>query len=350
MKAMIAGIVILLALGGCREPSQRIVLIPAAPSPFWQTVKVGVSDAGRDLGLASVGLEAVVEASDGTVQGQLNLLRKLAAQPEVIGVAIAVADPSNEALSAELKSLRKQGVAVITVNTDVDRAKYSDARAAFVGTNHRAAGVALGAAARGMLPEGGGFATFVPSFTSRIVMDRVSGFAEGAGATFEELDSLPDDGVLERMQTNVRGALLNHGEKLKVLVGVGPENPAAIAEVARQENKRDQVVVLGFDADPKTVQLLGEGAIDATVVQNPYGMGYESVRLLAAMIVNDEVALKQMLPNQGQPDGDLYWTTLKIVVPDIGSPLSQETFGDTAAFFRLSEFRQWLYQRNLSGS
>jgi ribose transport system substrate-binding protein len=57
-----------------------------------------------------------------------------------------------------------------------------------------------------------------------------------------------------------------------------------------------------------------------------------------------------MLPNLGQPDGDIYDTGLKVVVPDEGSPLKAEMFEKKTQFLKLGEFRQWLTEHNLTGS
>ena len=105
-----------------------------------------------------------------------------------------------------------------------------------------------------------------------------------------------------------------------------------------------------FDAEPIAIEQMGEGHIDAMVVQNPYDMGFQAVRLLKAMVEKDESVIKEMFPNQGQPDGDLFDTGLKVVVPDEGSPLKQEMFESNVQFLKLKAFKDWLAQYDLKGS
>ena len=76
----------------------------------------------------------------------------------------------------------------------------------------------------------------------------------------------------------------------------------------------------------------------------------QGVRLLKALHEDDQKTIKEMLPNLGQPDGDIYDTGLKVVVPDEGSPLKAEMFESKTQFLRLSEFRKWLTKYNLTGS
>ena len=93
-----------------------------------------------------------------------------------------------------------------------------------------------------------------------------------------------------------------------------------------------------------------KGMIDAMVVQNPFEMGYQGVRLMKALVENDQTTIKEMLPKNGQPDGDVYDTGLKVVVPDKGSPLDAKMFSDKTKFLKLSEFQAWLKEKGLTGS
>jgi len=90
--------------------------------------------------------------------------------------------------------------------------------------------------------------------------------------------------------------------------------------------------------------------INAMVVQNPYEMGYQGVRLMKALVEKDEKTIKDMLPKRDQPDGDIIDTGLKVVVPDEGSPLKREMFEKNTQFLKLSEFRKWLDKYKLTGS
>ena len=56
-----------------------------------------------------------------------------------------------------------------------------------------------------------------------------------------------------------------------------------------------------------------------------------------------------MLPNYGKPDGDLFDTGLKVVVPSLDSPLNANKF-QGAEFMPLDQFREWLNKYGLTGS
>jgi ribose transport system substrate-binding protein len=137
---------------------------------------------------------------------------------------------------------------------------------------------------------------------------------------------------------------------LNVLVGIWSYNAPAIADVVKEKKNREKFTIVAFDAEPTAIQQMGEGLIDAMVVQSPYQMGYQGVRLMKALVANDQTTIHEMLPKLGQPDGDLFDTGLKVVVPDNGSPLKQEMFDKTTQLLKLSEFRKWLAKYNLTGS
>jgi len=94
------------------------------------------------------------------------------------------------------------------------------------------------------------------------------------------------------------------------------------------------------------------GRIDAMVAQNPFDMGVQTVRLLLAMHAGDEATISTMFPQRGSPDGDIYTTGLRLIVPD-GSTLLGPTdvpADGSVEFMPLSKFREWLGRYGLSSS
>src|SRR5205807_1309982 len=121
----------------------------------------------------------------------------------------------------------------------------------------------------------------------------------GVGPKFKAKDNMGDDNDRTRAKENVRNAMNNH-PNLNCLVGIWSYNAPAIADVVKEKNARDRFSIVAFDAEPNAIEAMGEGLIDAMVVQNPYEMGFQGVRMLKALVENDQAILKQMLPNQGQ--------------------------------------------------
>jgi ribose transport system substrate-binding protein len=328
---------------------KRIIILTNGNSPFWDAGRAGMQVAAKDLKLEDAALTAVFEVNDGTDGGQINKLKQFGTQDDIAGVAVSVNTAGNAAIADELRNLKKKGVKIVTLDSDVDREKDRDARFAFIGTDNRYGGEELGKCARGLLPSGGEYVTFVGIPGAQNARERIEGFAKGAGDQFKSKDNMADQTDRTKARENVRNALGNH-PNLKVLVGIWSYNAPAIADVVKEKGVRDKMKVVVFDAEPIAIEEMGKGQIDAMVVQNPYEMGYQSVRLLKALIQKDRAIVDNMLPNRKKADGDVYDTGLKVVVPDSSSPLNKEMFGPKTQFLKLSEFRDWLKKYDLTGS
>jgi ribose transport system substrate-binding protein len=336
--------------GGGGSETKRIIILINGDSPFWDACRVGVPEAEKDFKLAAANLHAVVESNDGTPQGQLDKLRQFASQSDIVAIGISPCDAANVAIADEMRNLQKRGIHIITIDSDVDRAKLRDSRFAFIGTDNLAGGRELGKCLKG-LREGGGYVTFVGRKGAQNAMDRIQGVAQGAGDKWKQLDSMGDDIDRNVARENVRNAIANHKQDLKALVGIWSYNAPAIVDVVKKDpNLRKDYLVVAFDAEPLAIAGMGDGMIDAMIVQNPYEMGYQGVRLMQALVRNDQAAIKAMFPNQGKTDGDIYDTGLKVVVPDSGSPLQPNMFDKNTQFLPLSKFREWLAKYKLTGS
>src|SRR5207302_2190227 len=149
--------------------------------------------------------------------------RQYASQTDVVAVGISALDAANVAVADQMREMQKQGIKVVTIDSDVDRDKMRNARFAFVGTDNLAGGIELGKCAKGLLPGGGEYVTFVGRKGAQNAMERIGGFAQGAGDEVKSADSMGDDIDLKKARENVRNAISNH-PNLKVLVGIWSYN------------------------------------------------------------------------------------------------------------------------------
>lgn len=338
---------------GDAEVPRRLILLTNGNSPFWDAARFGLQQAAKELAIDQDGLRAVMEVNDGSPQGQINKLRQFASQTDIAGVAVSALDADNVAVADEMRRLRKKGVHVICVDADLNRKTLRDAREYYIGTDNLAAGRALGRAARKLLEargiEKGSYVQFVGRTGSYNARERMNGFREAIGEAFHEADRMGDDLDRTRARDNVRNAIRNHPD-LVALVGIWSYNAPAIVDVVQQENIRDKVTIVTFDAEPIAIRQMREGAIDAMIVQNPFDMGYQAVKLLKALHEKDQATIDAMFPKGQAADGDLYNTGLKMIVPDDKSPLSADDFGDETEFMTLDAFQSWLDQYGLKGS
>ncbi|MEK6236300.1 MAG: substrate-binding domain-containing protein [Planctomycetales bacterium] len=332
--------------GGVRNvdaKDARYIILTNGNSPFWDAVRVGMTKAGEEMKI-----NVDIENCDGTPRDQLDKQRHFKRQPDVVAIGISALTAKSPALADELREIQKQGVKVVTIDSDVDREKFSDARFGFVGTNNLVAGEELGKAAKALKPEGGKYVAFVGYSDAQNAIDRIGGFATGAGESFVKADVMTDETDRSKALANVRNAV--NDPDVNVLVGIWSYNAPAIADLVKEQDSKSKYTVVTFDAEPLAIKQMEKGLIDAMIVQNPYQMGYQGARLMKALVEEDQDEIKKMLPNTGEPDGNIYDTGLKVVVPNEGSPLKPEMFGESVEFFKLSDFQAWLEERELTGS
>ncbi len=340
----------LVELAGCSgSHERRIVLLTNGNSPFWDIVRKGMQKGEQDFDLKAAGLKAVMEVNDGTPDGQISKLRQFASQSDIAAVAVSAADANNAGVADEMRNLQSRGIQVITLDADVDRASMRDARKFYLGSDNLYGGHELGVAAKKLVPDGGGFVQFVGRTGSANAIDRMNAFKDAVGSNCQELDRMGDEMDQSRARDNVRNALRNFPD-LKILVGIWSYNAPAIVDVIKESGKRDQVAIVTFDAEPLAIEEMDKGFIDVMVVQNPYEMGRLAVKLLKALVEKDEKTVSEMFPHQGQPEGDLYSTGMRVVAPNEGSPLTADLFGKNTDFYKLDDFKKWLAERDLEGS
>ena len=213
--------------GGNKSKSKRIILLTNGDDPFWDAMRVGMEKAEKDFGLSEAGLSVVMDKNDGTAGGQVEKLKQYLGQTDIAAVGISVIDPQNSAMADAMRELRKQGVVVVTIDSDVDRSKFKDTRFGYLGTANVVGGRQMGKAAKALRPDGGKYATFYGIEGVSNVIERNDGFAEGAGDKFKKAVGMADKMDHSVAQDNVRSAMQNHPD-ITTLVGIWAYDAHAI--------------------------------------------------------------------------------------------------------------------------
>ena len=181
--------------GAPSKDAQRIIFLINTPDPVWDTCEAGLKEGDKDF-LAGTGLTAVMDRNNGTAEGQIDKLRQYASEKDVVAVAVSVIQADNKAIADEMKNLMKRGKKVITVDGDVNRAKFRDSRTYYIGTDNIVAGGVLGTAARNILLdrkiEKGGYVQFAGFTDNDNARSRMNGFKDNVGSEYNELDRRPD--------------------------------------------------------------------------------------------------------------------------------------------------------------
>ena len=343
--------------------TKRFIFITNGDDPYFDVLNAGLQAGAEKYDLASSNIEVVMEKNNATAQGQINRLRQLVTQADIAAVAISVIQAENVAIVEEMKRLAEKGVPVITVDGDINGKLFSDARPFYIGTDNSIAGRLLGTAAKKVLESRGvnegGFIQFTGFTDNDNARARMNGCRDALGKNYNELDRMADSFDHSRARDNVRTALVNHPD-VHALVGIWAYNAPAIAEVVAERGVRDQISIFTFDAAAQAIEHMKDGHIDCMIVQNPFEMGVQTVRLLLAMVEKKDAVIAEMFPNNDEPGGDRYTTGLRLIIPDdwagkSSAPINAKDLesavsAGTLEVLTLSVFREWLKKYGLSSS
>ena len=309
----------------------RIVVVSNSTSPFWAAVELGMNDASKEFNVPA----ELIRNNENSVAGQIQRLEQVAAQPDIKGVAVSVINADAKGIIDKMTDLQKRNVHVVTFDSDGPK----ESRYAYIGANNVAAGEQAGKAAAALLPEGGKVVAFVGSMAAANARERIEGFKKGAGPKFEVVDVMEDQVDTTKARQNVTAAIQAHPDA-KVLLGLWSYNAPAIAEEVQRAGKRDQYKIVTFDAEPNTITAMQKGLIDATVIQQPYEYGYQTVKLLNALNRKNEGVVKEMVPESRIVD-----VPCRTVITNPNGPIKPG--GNVITF---DEMMKYLNEKGLKGT
>ncbi len=195
-------------------------------------------------------------------------------------MAISPVDPANQ---TEMINEVAKKVLVITQDSDAPQSN----RACYLGTDNIAAGRQAGDLIKEALPNGGKIMVFVGKLDARNAQERYQGIREVLqGSKIEIMDIRTDDTDRVRAKSNASDTLIKYPD-VAALVGLWSYNGPAILNAVTDAGKVGQVKIVCFDEEDPTLAGVKDGAIYATVVQQPYEFGYQSVHLMAKALSGD---------------------------------------------------------------
>ena len=254
----------------------KLAFVTNNSADFWTIARRGVEKA--DAELADVEAEFRL-TSDGTAADQQRIVDDLLTKG-VDAIAISPVDPQNQTALINAAATR---TLVFTQDSDAPQT----ARACYIGTDNVAAGRQAGMLIREAIPEGGSIMLFVGKLDARNAQERVQGIKEVlAGSPITIIDVRTDDVDDVRAKANAADTLVRYPD-IKGLVGLWSYNGPAILNAVREAGKIGKVRIVAFDEADETLRGVREGAIHATVVQQPFEFGYQAITKMAQAVRGD---------------------------------------------------------------
>ena len=287
-KLCLAAVAVAMMATPAFAQTYRFVIVPKAMNnPFFDFARDGCEKRAKELGNIECIYRGPVEHEPAT---QAQIIQDFITQ-KVDGLAISVADVA--AMTKSIEAASAAGIPVITFDADAPGSK----RIAYIGTNNKEFGVALGKQLLQLRPDGGKYAMVSGGPGAKNLAERVDGVREALkGSKWVEVAGSPtfcnDDPALAVQQmTDLRTATPD----LAAIVPVGgwpmfaPEGFKAFASKNKKEIDSGKFTLVVADTLKMQLELLRDGYANALVGQRPFEMGEKSMDTLLAIKKGEKV-------------------------------------------------------------
>jgi ribose transport system substrate-binding protein len=257
------------AAAQAQQPTIYIPLISKGfQHQFWQAVKSGAEQAGKDY---KVRVTFEGPESEAMVDKQIDMLAAaLAKKPQ----AIAIAALDSKATIPLLRKAQAAKIPVIAFDSGVD----SDIPLTTASTDNRAAAALAADKLAALIGGEGDVAVVGHDQTSRTGIERVEGFVNRLKVAHPKVRvvTVQYGGGDHLKSTEVAKSMLQGNPKLRALFGTNEGSAIGVVNAVR-EMKRAGVTVVGFDAGKQQKDAIASGTMAGAITQNPVGIGYRTV-------------------------------------------------------------------------
>jgi ribose transport system substrate-binding protein len=261
------------------------IIVKDTTSFYWQIVLAGARKAGQDLGVKVPELGAQSEAD---INGQIAILENaVSSKPAAIVISPTQRAALGKPIDEAAKSVKIVGI---------DSAADSKAFTSFLTTDNvqggRIAADGLAAAITKQYGKAEGevaLITHLPGVGS--LDERSKGFKEQLASKYPGIKLVADkvsDGTANG-GLNITTDLLTAFPNLRGIFASNLIQAQGAIQAIAESKAQAKVKLVGFDSDDKLVKALKDGVMAATVVQDPFRMGYDGVKTALAASKGEKV-------------------------------------------------------------
>jgi ribose transport system substrate-binding protein len=267
-------VVVSFALLACQEPyhqkEEQFYFIAANINlPYWQEAQAGMLDAAKEMGVKAE-LDGPTAMSP---QEEVDSFMKAVALKPA-GIMVSVSRP--DLFKGPIDAAIGQGIPVIAVDSDAPESK----RLLFVGTDNFRAGQESGRRMANILKGQG--SVVVVTIPGQLNLDeRLHGVTDALQKSpgikiFQTIDDKGDS----RQAYDGISSILSKKTKVDGVICLEASGGAGVADALHRVDMEGKIAIVSFDNDPETLDWIQRGAINATVAQKPYLMGYYGMKFL----------------------------------------------------------------------
>lgn len=245
------------------------LILKVRDGDYWNTIKTGAETAAKEF---NVNLICNSPDDEEDVAGQIKLVKN-AIRNKADAIVLAASD--YEELTDVIQIAQLKGIPIITIDSEVNTKIYTS----FVGTDNFEAGKKA--------------ALKLIDISGKNCNVAIISFIKGAGngdmresGFLNEVAKYPNIRVVAKeyglSDPNLSAALtrkvLKEVSHVDAIVALNTIASTGVAKAVEQMDLKGKIKVITFDSTQKEIEYLEKGVIQATVVQNPFSMGYLGVK------------------------------------------------------------------------
>lgn len=283
-KLTVALVVILTALlflaPACRRQGtgkRVIAVIPKGTSHFfWQSVHAGAETAAKEAGV-EIMWKGPEHESDSAAQ--INIVED-AINRRVDGIVLA--PTHKDALVPIVERAGRENIPVAIFDSGIGTENY----VSYVATNNLQGGAVAAERLAAKLGGKGKIAILGVKAGSVSTEQREQGFADTIKQKYPGIEIVAFQyGEADRARSLDRATdILTAHPELNGFFASNESSTVGVVQALKQKGLAGKIILVGFDSSPNLIDDLKAGAIDALVLQNPFKMGYESVKAMVAKL------------------------------------------------------------------
>lgn len=269
----ICAMVILFAASCHRRQRPLYAVIPKGQAHiFWQTVHAGAAAAAEESG---VDIEWNGPAQETDYARQISIVDDFINR-RADGIELAPTD--KDALVPVIQRARATGIPLSIIDSGANTDEY----VSFVATDNYGGGVMAARRLAKILDGHGKVAVVavVPGGASTIA--REQGFKDTLGKEFPDMKIVAFQyGMSDRARSlAVSEDILSANPQLDGIFASNESSTIGAAQAVKERHLQRKVKIVGFDSSPSLIDDLKAGVIDALVIQDPFQIGYQGLKVL----------------------------------------------------------------------
>lgn len=247
---------------------------------FWRTVELGTKKAAEELGVKTSFIGPEKESEVGK---QVNMVEN-AINQHVDAIVLAALD--TEALIPVVEKAEKAGIPVVMFDSGVN----SEIPKSFVATDNVAAGAIAGEEMAKAIGKKGKVAIVAHNAGTQTAIDREKGFKDAISkySNIEIINTFFSDGDKSKALAITQDIMTTNPDIVGIY-GTNEGSAVGVARAVQEKEMQDEIVVIGFDSSADEINFLEEDVMRGMVVQNPFNMGYLSVKNAVAVLEGNSV-------------------------------------------------------------